>query len=233
MTKRKMDPILEYSRRMARILFAIDYLGRYCSICKMDGFDFPWLMDFHHKDQSTKKYEVKNKLYGGSFANHKEEIDKCTLTCVSCHRQEHAKFSHFQENKKTILEMLETIKNNPDGKITKNHFLSDVDKENIISLVNKNYIMTEIAKELNLNYGTIKSFVKRNKLDPNKRFRIKLPKSIIIKLLNQKYSLRGISEKININRETLRKFVNNDVVCETLSNGVKIYSLAMRNKISP
>jgi hypothetical protein len=86
---------------------------------------------------------------------------------------------------------------------------------------------------LNLNYGTVKSFVRSNELDLNKSFRIKIPRSQIIKLLNQKYSIRGIANKLNVNRESIRKFVRDEVVCETLANKVKIYSLAIRNKISP
>lgn len=219
------DPNLEYCRRMARILYAIEYLGRYCHFCKMDGFDFPWLIDFHHEDEKTKLYEVKNKLYGGSFNSHKEEIDKCILVCVSCHRNNHANVTKYNDNKKIILEKLQIIKENHNNKITKNYFLKQYDMDNILKLVNDGYIMTEIAKTLNLNYGTVKSFVRRNKLDPEKRFRIRISGATVVKLLNAKFSIRGISKKININRETLRQFINEKVNCQTLSNGVKIYSI--------
>jgi hypothetical protein len=225
MLRKPSDPVLEYARRMARILYAIEYLGRYCYFCKLDGFEFPWLIDFHHKDEKTKSYEVKNKLYGGAFNSHKKEIDKCILTCVSCHRNNHANKEKYQQHRDIILEKLEEIRKNGTGKITKNHFLTGIEMDKILQMINEGFIMSEISEQLNLNYGTVKSFVKRNKLDPKKRFRIRISGSIIVKMLNTKHSIRNIAEKININRESLRLYIKENIKCNQFENGVKRYFL--------
>jgi len=213
----------DYIRRMARILFAIEYLGRYCKYCHLDGFEMPTVMDFHHIDESNKKYEVKNYLYNGSFESHKEEVDKCILICSNCHRQNHSNNEQFQTNHDQILIKLEEIKNNNGSKITKNKFLSQIEKESILDLVNSGLSIKNISDKLDLNYGTVKSFIKRNKLNPEKHIRIHLPESLIIKLLNSKYSIRGIAKKLNINRESVRLFISNKVIYDTLDNNVRIY----------
>lgn len=223
--KRKHNPVLEYIRRMSRILFAIEYLGRYCEVCGLDGFEAPWLLDFHHRDQSTKKYEVKNKLYGGSFANHKEEIDKCMLICVSCHRNEHAKVDKYKENKESIFSKLDEIRKIGTGKITKNHSLTEEEKTKILEMIDAGLIMSEIAEQLCLNYCTIKYFVKSNKLDPKRKTRLKISGTAVIRLLNSKYSIRGIAQKLYFNRETIRQFIIKYIECEELGNGVKRYKI--------
>ncbi len=220
-----MDPVLEYARRMARILYAIEYLGRYCEICKFDGFSAPWLMDFHHRDEKNKKYEVKNKLYGGAFNTHKEELDKCMLTCVSCHRNNHANAVKYQQHQNIILEKLEELRKNGNGKITKNHFLTENEMNAILQMINDGFIMPEISRQLELNYGTVKSFVKRNKLDPKKRFRIKINGTVVVKMLNAKHSIRNIATKLNINRETIRQFILKNIECEIINDSVKRYHL--------
>lgn len=225
MSRKNEDTTLEYARRMARILYAIEYLGRYCKICKFDGFSAPWLIDFHHHDENTKKYEVKNKLYDGNFNSHKEELDKCNIICVSCHRTHHANAEKYQTHQELILNKLGELKENGNGKITKNHFLTQEEMNKILQMVDDGFIMTEISKQLNINYGTVKSFIKRNKLDPKKRSNIKISWSVVVKMLNAKHSLRNIALKININRETLRQHLDDNIVCEILNNGVKRYKI--------
>jgi hypothetical protein len=225
MTKRNMDPVLEYARRMARILYAIEYLGRYCEICKFDGFTAPWLIDFHHRDESTKKYEVKNKLYGGSFNTHKEELDKCMITCVSCHRSNHANAAKYHEHQDIIFSKLKEIRKNGTGKITKNRFLTVDETDKILQMIKDGFIMPEISERLGLHYGTVKSFVKRHNLNPKRRSRIRISGSVVAKMLNTKYSIRGIAAKLNVNRETMRQFIKDNIVETIFSNGVKRYKM--------
>lgn len=221
--RKKSNSTLEYARRMARILYAIEYLGRYCEICKFDGFLAPWLLDFHHRDESTKKYEVKNKLYGGSFNRHKEELDKCMLLCVSCHRNNHVTIAKYQEHQTIIFEKLDEIRKNGNGKIAKNKSLTDEKIDSILRMIEDGYIMPEISKKLEINYGTIKNFIKMNDIEVKKRSRVKIPWSIVIKMLNTKHSMRNIAKKLNIDREALRLNIHDNVTCEMLDNGVKIY----------
>lgn len=217
--------VLKYARRMAHILYAIEYLGRYCQICGLDGFEEPWAMDFHHKDESQKLYEVKNKLYNSPFSNHKDEIDKCALICVKCHRQNHSNYKMYNELKTEIMNKLDQLKMNGGDKLKTNHLLSDEERDSIIELIGQGLIMTEIAKQLGLNYGTVKSFVKRHKLGGNRRTRIKIPGQIVIKMLSARHSIRSIAEKLQINRETLRQYIRENIQETILDNGVKLYSI--------
>lgn len=61
-----------------------------CSIC---GFSHPAALDFHHKDPSTKEFNLG--AIGCSVSKEKiiEEIEKCDILCANCHR-----IHHYQEN---------------------------------------------------------------------------------------------------------------------------------------
>ena len=46
----------------------------------------PCVMDFDHRDPSTKMYNVSG-MAGNSVEGIQEEIDKCDLVCSNCHRK--------------------------------------------------------------------------------------------------------------------------------------------------
>ena len=47
-------------------------------------------LDFHHRDQATKDFEVTRVVNGGwSKKRILEEIDKCDIVCSNCHRKIH------------------------------------------------------------------------------------------------------------------------------------------------
>ena len=46
-------------------------------------------MDFHHKDPSTKVFEIGSKGYKYSLEKLKEEVAKCDVVCANCHRKIH------------------------------------------------------------------------------------------------------------------------------------------------
>lgn len=212
-----------YILRMARMLYAIKYLGRYCSECGADGFEIPWCMDFHHKDGSEKSYEVKNKLYNGSFANHKSEIDKCVLICSNCHRLGHSNKDRYEQLKPLIIDKLSEIDDNDGGKIRDFNPLSLEEKQDIVNMASDGYSVVEISTILNLKYDRVKHFIRYHKIH-HCRFERKLPQSTIIKRLNQKHSIRSIASKLGINRETLRLWVAKSVICSDV-NEVKIHNL--------
>ncbi|MCK9567841.1 helix-turn-helix domain containing protein [Candidatus Pacearchaeota archaeon] len=208
---------------MARMLYAIKYLGRYCSECGADGFDIPWCMDFHHRDGSGKSYEVKNKLYNGSFANHKSEIDKCILICSNCHRLGHSNKDRYTQLKPLIMDKLSEIGNSDGGKIREFNPMSLDEKQIIVNMASDGYSVVEISNMMNLKYDRVKHFIRYHKIN-HCRFERKLPQSAIIKLLNQKHSIRSIAGKIGINRETLRLWISKRVTYAEI-NGVKIHRL--------
>ena len=73
-------------------LKAIKYLGGRCSNpnCTLpDDYELHQsAFDFHHKDPSTKKFEI-GELLSCSWKKIKVELDKCVLYCSNCHRELH------------------------------------------------------------------------------------------------------------------------------------------------
>ena len=65
---------------------AIEYKGGKCEHC---GYDkYRGALEFHHKDPNEKDPRGLRKMnLKALFA----EVDKCTLLCSNCHREEHAK----------------------------------------------------------------------------------------------------------------------------------------------
>lgn len=217
---RKNDPIGTYVRRMAKILAAIEYLGRYCKYCNFDGFLEPWFMDFHHKEAETKLYEVKNYLYNGSFDNHREEIDKCILICGRCHRKDHSNHEMYELHNEEIHKRLEEFKNN--GGHFKMAVLTDEIKKQIINLAKKNLTQTEIANQLNISTDAVKYLKNIENIKIIKK-PARLPKTQIIKLLNAKYTIRGIAKKLNIGRESIRNFVNKELIKKDFNGVIRFY----------
>ncbi|AKM82365.1 TPA: HNH endonuclease [Candidatus Berkelbacteria bacterium] len=75
-------------RRRKIKAMAIEYKGGKCSIC---GYNkYAGALDFHHIDESTKKFDLSTKGLTRSWERTKTEIDKCILVCANCHREIHA-----------------------------------------------------------------------------------------------------------------------------------------------
>jgi hypothetical protein len=68
-----------------------------CADCDNSFPDEPWLLEFDHvKDKSnTVQYFVQN----GSIRLLKEEIEKCDLVCVLCHRRRTALRGNWVDNR--------------------------------------------------------------------------------------------------------------------------------------
>lgn len=65
----------------------LEYKGCKCEIC---GYSKSIrALEFHHKDQNEKDFDIsraKLKVFDDSI---KKELDKCLLLCANCHREEH------------------------------------------------------------------------------------------------------------------------------------------------
>jgi predicted HNH restriction endonuclease len=88
---------ISYEKRKAKILankLWVVHLKRtlHCKICNLSFQDQPWLVDFHHRDPSTKSFAISK---DDSYAKPKElvlqEIEKCDPLCANCHRTLHNK----------------------------------------------------------------------------------------------------------------------------------------------
>lgn len=65
--------------------------------CEECGFSHPAALDFHHRDSSTKEFEVSSMPREGySKESILSEIEKCAVMCANCHRIHHY-------NERTIL----------------------------------------------------------------------------------------------------------------------------------
>lgn len=80
---------------------AVEYLGGKCKDC---GFktDINLVYDLHHRDPSTKKANISNILGMKRWEDVVEEVDKCDLICVNCHR-----IRHYHEKEKIYKEKYE------------------------------------------------------------------------------------------------------------------------------
>lgn len=72
-------------RRYRNKIKAINLLGGKCVKC---GYNHPGALEFHHKDESTKSFNIGNVSHK-SWKILLEEINKCELLCANCHRLEH------------------------------------------------------------------------------------------------------------------------------------------------
>lgn len=54
-----------------------------CSKC---GFSHPAALDFHHKNDTKKDYNISEQIRYKSFDDIKKEVEKCVVLCANCHR---------------------------------------------------------------------------------------------------------------------------------------------------
>lgn len=68
--------------------FAVDYkTSRGCKYC---GENHPATLSFHHRDPSTKKWNISKLIYRQpSMELFLSEIEKCDVVCENCHRKLH------------------------------------------------------------------------------------------------------------------------------------------------
>lgn len=72
-------------RRRQLKKLAVDYKGSKCERC---GYSkCIWALDFHHRDRSTKSFNISRKGFTHSWEKTKAELDKCDLLCANCHRE--------------------------------------------------------------------------------------------------------------------------------------------------
>jgi len=65
----------------------VDYKGGECIKCgykKCMG-----ALDFHHRDESSKRFTISGSAYTRRWSEMTAELDKCDLLCANCHRELH------------------------------------------------------------------------------------------------------------------------------------------------
>jgi hypothetical protein len=58
-----------------------------CSQCGVEYPNEPYLFDFDHIDPALKLYTVAEMVSKGNWKKLKDEVSKCQLLCVICHRR--------------------------------------------------------------------------------------------------------------------------------------------------
>jgi hypothetical protein len=80
-------------RQRALKLRAIIYKGGKCEKC---GYDkCPGAFDFHHIDPTEKEFGISRKRTTSWTLEFRTELDKCSLLCANCHREEHWEEKEF------------------------------------------------------------------------------------------------------------------------------------------
>lgn len=70
------------------VRFVVEYLQN--AGCFMCGISDPVVLEFHHRDASTKEHNLSNMYLSYSLEKVKKEIEKCDVICSNCHRRLHA-----------------------------------------------------------------------------------------------------------------------------------------------
>jgi len=66
----------------------VEYKGGKCKIC---GYKKSIeALEFHHIDESKKRFGISGQGLTRSWDSIKQEADKCILLCANCHRELHA-----------------------------------------------------------------------------------------------------------------------------------------------
>lgn len=66
----------------------VEYLGGKCQVCGYNRCIAA--LDFHHLDESKKKFGLSQRGMTRSWVKTRKELDKCVLLCSNCHRELHA-----------------------------------------------------------------------------------------------------------------------------------------------
>lgn len=79
------NSVVEFRRRLKER--AVQYKGGKCQMC---GYDRCMrALEFHHRDPSQKDFSIGANGTPRKWSVLKKELDKCTLLCANCHREEH------------------------------------------------------------------------------------------------------------------------------------------------
>ena len=69
--------------------WAVQYKGGQCENCGYNKCNDA--LDFHHRDKNKKDFCLSDKNLILRWSEIKKELDKCSLLCANCHREEHSK----------------------------------------------------------------------------------------------------------------------------------------------
>lgn len=74
---------------------SIEYKGGRCCFCGYSKCQNA--LEFHHINPQEKEFGIAAKGYTRSWEKVKEELEKCLLVCVNCHREAEAGLIKFDQ----------------------------------------------------------------------------------------------------------------------------------------
>lgn len=85
----KIDKAKKLLQQKLRIARNREYVKRYLEsrVCVDCGDADWWNLEFDHREQSAKTSDVNRLMYGFSLEKLKNEIEKCDVRCLKCHRK--------------------------------------------------------------------------------------------------------------------------------------------------
>jgi DNA-binding NarL/FixJ family response regulator len=110
-----------------------------------------YALDFHHIDD--KLFTINDALIRKIKVTPQqilEEINKCTILCRNCHRDEHFDIDKFNVNKQTILNNSNNMR----------EIQKKIDRQEVQSMLDSGMKQIEIARHFNASKGTISNIVK-------------------------------------------------------------------------
>lgn len=121
--------------------------------CKLCGYsDCVACLCFHHRDAEDKKFQLATVYVTESFKSLAElsttvqdEINKCDLLCINCHKHEHFDLDKFYSHQKEIYSNMESYKELP----------PKYDRQKIIELKDTGLKNSEISRILGCTKSTI------------------------------------------------------------------------------
>ena len=159
-----------------------------CNNCGYDACNDA--LEFHHINQSTKKFNISNGK-ASKFISFEviEELKKCIILCANCHKLVHSDLNFFNSHYEEI------INKSNDLQYKKLLNLND-----LMDLYSKGYGVKEISKLLNKNESTISTALKRMGVPPSFTF---VNNDDIIRLHKEGLSNIEIATKLNRNKATI------------------------------
>jgi hypothetical protein len=206
-----------YINRYAKALYCYDYKGRYCQNCGLDSFDNPWLMEFHHINPEEKEYTISSKIKSAPFEQVKEELDKCALLCVHCHRKTHAEknYKEYKENINLIMDKFQHIKNNNGVGKLKDGLWKKYSKDEIETYIKEGKTIKEISTMLDEKYYAVSAMLRKYELETESGKRIRLDNivdSIIRDYVEFGYTIKKIMSRRKMSEDAVLKILQDNNV---------------------
>lgn len=194
----------------AKNLLCIEYRGRFCKNCGFDGFDNPWIMEFHHRNPADKSFTIGNKTASNRFEKIKDELDKCDLLCSHCHKTLHAAESLKEYNsiKDSVLKSLDTLKaNNCNAEKIGLH--KKYPRSTIEKYISEGKTIGDISKIIGETYRSTQALLFKYGLETisGKRPRTNKESSIIRDYTKHKYSIARLSQKYSKSEDEIITFL--------------------------